>query len=104
MTQRNTKPSGDDSPHSQTFTLEGKTVRRRTFLQSGLLAAAAFMLRSSPAFDHFIEAAQAASIDLVHDTLNGLLAFVVPGPDAYSVGQGVTTTDLGGVDAQVAEV
>jgi len=41
--------------------------------------------------------------DLLRDTFNGLMAFVVPGPDAYSVQQGVTTTDAGGVDAGVTD-
>lgn len=35
------------------------------------------------------------------DALNGLLAFVVPGPDAFSVAQGVTDQGPGGVDAGV---
>jgi hypothetical protein len=104
MAQLNTKICSNDSPQSQPASFEGKSVRRRTFLQSGLFAAAALLLRSSPNFDSWIEAAQAASIDLVHDTLNGLLAFVVPGPDVYSVGQGVSTPQPGGVDAHVAEV
>lgn len=96
--------SDDGSSASQLTSSDGNTVRRRTFLQSGLFAAAAVLLRSSPNFDSLIEAAQAASIDLVHDTLNGLLAFVVPGPDVYSVGQGISTVEAGGVDAHVTEV
>ena len=83
MAQRNTVIDGDDSPQSQTIPLEGKSVRWRTFLQSGLFTAAALLLKSSPAFDRFIETAQATSVNLVHDMLNGLLAFAVPGPDAY---------------------
>lgn len=35
------------------------------------------------------------------DTLNALLAFVVPGPDPFSVAQGVTDPQPGGVDAGV---
>ena len=102
--QLKTTKCGDDSHQSQTAVLESKTVGRRTFLQSGLFAVAAVLLRSSRGFDTFIKAAQAASIGLVHDTLNGLLAFVVPGPDLYSVGQGVSTAGPGGVDAEVTEV
>jgi hypothetical protein len=45
------------------------------------------------------ETAAAASPDLVTDTLNGLVAFVVPGPDAYSVAQGESTPEPGGIDA-----
>jgi hypothetical protein len=44
-----------------------------------------------------------AASELVRDTVNGLLAFVVPGPDAYSVMQGVSTVEPGGVDAGVAD-
>ena len=42
--------------------------------------------------------------DTVRDTLNGLLAFVVPGPDTYSVAQGASDAEPGGVDAGVMEV
>jgi hypothetical protein len=42
--------------------------------------------------------------DIVRDTLNGLLAFVVPGPDTYSVAQGSSDDDPGGVEAGVMEV
>ncbi len=37
--------------------------------------------------------------ELATDTINGLVAFVVPGPDAYSVAQGVSDTAPGGIDA-----
>jgi hypothetical protein len=36
---------------------------------------------------------------LAADTINGLVAFVLPGPDAYSVAQGVSDTAPGGVAA-----
>jgi hypothetical protein len=36
---------------------------------------------------------------LSRDTLNGLVAFVVPGPDAYSMAQGVSDTAPGGIAA-----
>ncbi len=51
----------------------------------------------------WLEAAPQAPNDLIHDTFNGLLAFVVPGSDAYSVAQGVSTADRGGVDAGAAD-
>ena len=51
-----------------------------------------------------IKTVQAATPDLVHDTLNGLLAFIVPGPDAYSQAQALTSPTLGGVDANVIDV
>lgn len=52
----------------------------------------------------WLDAAQAADPDLVHDTLNGLVAFVVPGPDAYSAHQGASTTEPGGIDARITDV
>jgi hypothetical protein len=45
------------------------------------------------------DAAAAATTDLVTDTYNGLVAFVVPGPDAYSIAQGESTSEPGGIDA-----
>ena len=53
-----------------------------------------------PSFDEAIarlrlEDDATAAPDLVVDTFNGLVAFVVPGPDAYSVAQGESTTEPG---------
>ena len=39
----------------------------------------------------------ASGPDLTHDTINGLVAFMIPGPDAYSVAQGVSTPEPGGI-------
>lgn len=39
----------------------------------------------------------------VVDAMNSLLAFVVPGSDSWSVAQGVTTLEPGGVDAGVVD-
>jgi hypothetical protein len=52
----------------------------------------------------WIQPAQAAEPDLVHVTYNGLLAFVVPGTDPYSVQQDVITDEQGGVDAGITDV
>lgn len=41
----------------------------------------------------------APSSDVVRDTINGLVAFVVPGADAYSQAQGQASTTKGGLDA-----
>jgi hypothetical protein len=38
--------------------------------------------------------------ELARDTYSGLVAFVVPGPDPYSVAQGVTTPKPGGIAAR----
>jgi hypothetical protein len=52
----------------------------------------------------WIQPAYAAEPDLVHDTFNGLLAFVVPGSDPYSGHQGMSTAKPGGVDAAITDV
>jgi hypothetical protein len=52
----------------------------------------------------WIQPAYAAETDLVHETFNGLLAFVVPGYDRYSEHQRVSTEERGGVDAGITDV
>ena len=44
-----------------------------------------------------------AAAEPVVDTWNGLVAFIVPGPDSYSVAQGVSTPEPGGIDANVTQ-
>lgn len=84
------------------------TVRksRRSFLWSMALAGAgaAFFRLGGVTEKGWAQAAEAAAPDLVHDTFNGLLAFVVPGPDSYSVVQGVSTIEPGGVEAGATDV
>jgi len=77
---------------------------RRTFLRIGALAGAAAVISVSPIFPSWLRAAQAATPDLIHDTYNGLIAFVVPGSDPYSVAQGVSTADPGGIDTGIIDV
>lgn len=80
---------------------------RRSFLGNALAAAATAALIQAQPFAKgrgWLDAAQAATPDLTHDTYNGLLAFVLPGSDAYSIAQGVSTPDHGGVDAGVTDV
>jgi hypothetical protein len=79
---------------------------RRGFLGSAFATAAtAALLQAQPFVTArgWLTAAHAAP-DLTHDTVNGLLAFVLPGSDAWSLAQGVSTADPGGVDAGVADV
>lgn len=84
--------------------LHSAPTSRRAFCRVSLLTAAALAIANSPIASPLLKNAEAASPDLVHDTLNGFLAFIVPGPDAYSEAQGVTSPELGGVDANVSEV
>jgi hypothetical protein len=81
-----------------------KVDSRRRFLRVGVFTTAALAIANSPLIGTMAKTVDAATPDLVHDTLNGLLAFIVPGPDAYSQAQGATSGTPGGVDASVAEV
>jgi hypothetical protein len=77
-------------------------ISRRSFIGSGLAAAAASAVLQGHSFlgsRGWLDAAQLSPPDLVHDTFNGLFAFVVPGTDPYSVAQGMSTTEPGGVDS-----
>ena len=78
-------------------------LSRRNFLSTTLLTGAATAIVNSPVLGALVKAG-ATSSDLLQDTFNGLLAFIVPGPDAYSKAQGVTSPTLGGVDANVSTV
>lgn len=82
-------------------------LSRRSFLGNVTLVAATSAILQARNFlgtRGWLEAAQSTSPDLVHDTFNGLLAFVVPGPDEYSLSQGVSTAEPGGIDAGGADV
>jgi hypothetical protein len=68
------------------------SVSRRHFIGAIALAGAAASVT------RVFAALPGQSVDLVHDTLNGLLAFVVPGTDSYSTQQGVLSTSPGGTD------
>src|SRR5579872_291630 len=79
---------------------------RRSFLGNTLSAAAiAALIQAQPFLKDrgWLQAAHAMP-DLTRDTFNGLLAFILPGSDPYSIAQGVNTTDKGGVDAGVTDV
>lgn len=87
-------------------TVTSDPLSRRDFLAHTAMAGAAVALLRAPAFltgRDWCSSVQATGVDLLHDTFNGLLAFVVPGRDEYSVAQGVATTDAGGVEAGTTE-
>jgi hypothetical protein len=72
-------------------------LSRRSFIRQAGLTAAAMALLPVPEVlsgRGWIQPAEAAEPDLVHHTYNGLLAFVVPGTDPYSVEQDVITEVL----------
>jgi hypothetical protein len=86
------------TPHLRT------TYNRRSFLRIGVLGTAAAAIAASPLYATWVQAAQTGSVDLVHDTYGGLIAFVVPGPDSYSIAQGVSTLAPGGIDTGIIDV
>lgn len=78
---------------------EARQLSRRRFLfQASVAAAAALVTPEFLSRRGWLHAAVLPEA-LIADTLNGLVAFIVPGPDAYSVQQGVTTPEPGGIDA-----
>lgn len=94
--------SRDVSPSSG-WLLDGEAdVTRRRLLGGAVGALAAGVL--GPLVDWpsgLLGAGLAASDDLVTDTINGFVAFVLPGRDGYSRAQGVMTDTRGGVGAGV---
>jgi hypothetical protein len=79
-------------------------ISRRKFIVQALLGAGA--LSSLPALlekTGLAKAALAAGQDLTRDTLNGVAVFVVPGPDPYSVHQGESTPEPGGLETGAGE-
>ena len=84
-----------------------RQLSRRSFLgQAGLLSTSVSLVQAFGMLCdcRWLKPAYAAQQDLVHDTLNGLIAFIVPGPDAYSEAQGVSTPEPGGIDAEIIEL
>jgi hypothetical protein len=78
-------------------------ISRREFVnRAALTAAAAVLAAELPGLlqrKGWLEAALAQSADLTHDTLNGLVAFVVPGRDEYSLAQGEKSDQPGAIEA-----
>jgi hypothetical protein len=87
--------------------MAGSGISRRVLLERAGLAGAGALLAQIPGFlstKGWLEEALAQSPDATHDTLHGLVAFVVPGPDAYSVAQGQSTSEPGGIDAGTTDL
>jgi hypothetical protein len=85
---------------------------RRAFLwRTGSLGAAASVAlypsiaRAAGVLDPVLNQIAAPALQvLARDTIAGLVAFEVPGGDAYSKAQGVTSTRPGGIDAKATDV
>jgi hypothetical protein len=77
-------------------------VSRRAFLQRAGLFGAAFATFDLAALldkKGLLATAQAQSADLTVDTMSGLVAFIFPGNDAYSIAQGEKANGPGGIAA-----
>jgi hypothetical protein len=74
-------------------------ITRRQFLTRAGALAALSQIPAALKASGLLPQAQALELDVVHDTINGLVAFVVPGTDAYSRAQGEWSTTPGGIDA-----
>jgi hypothetical protein len=81
-------------------------LSRRTFLTRAGMAGAAAAFAQLPGFlarQGWLESALAAESDLTRDTINGLVAFVVPGPDVYSKAQGQSSKTPGAIAAKTTD-
>lgn len=95
--------SSDNNKHS-------RRISRRRFLGYSMIASCAAAM--GPVADFLTDrgwtkTASAQVPDpliLIRDTMHGLVAFVVPGPDEYSIHQGVSTVEPGGIDANIVDV
>ena len=81
----------------------GQHLHRREFItRSGRVLGAATVMSQLPALlgaKGWLDTAQAQEADLTRDTINGLVVFICPGPDPYSVAQGETTEEPGALEA-----
>jgi hypothetical protein len=85
----------------------GSGISRRVLLERAGLAGAGALLAQIPGFlssKGWLEAAHAQTADATRDAINGLVAFAVPGPDPYSVAQGQSTKEPGGIDAGATDL
>jgi hypothetical protein len=83
-------------------------VSRRQLLEraTALVAGAAVLdqLPHALRLQGWLEDAYAATPNVVQQTMNGLVAFIVPGRDRYSRAQGTTTKTPGGIEAGATPV
>jgi hypothetical protein len=80
-------------------------TRRDALVRTGLLALAGALAPLPRAAERLglLGAASAAGDEVIRDTLNGMVAYAVPGSDRYSLAQGESSSEPGGVDARGGE-
>jgi hypothetical protein len=92
----------DDPRRMGSVSHDGDLLSRRAVLARAGLLAAASALAPLPRVASglgLLGVAPSSTDAVVRDTLGGLVAYVVPGDDRYSLAQGVSTTEPGGVAA-----
>lgn len=85
----------------------GSLTRRGFLIRSGILGAAVALGRlhwPSPASAQSVDDVAALLRDLARDTFDGFVSMVIPGPDPYSVAQGVTSPRPGAIAAGASEL
>ena len=105
--EKKSRPKSVKAPSLDNCGSTARRMSRRGFLGNMmLLTAAAALARATDLLTSrgWVQAAETTTTDLLHDTFNGLLAFIVPGPDDYSIAQGVSTVEPGGVDEGVTDI
>ena len=96
--------SGHTDAHAQPS--DPRPLSRREFLTRAgwtALGAALFQLPGVLRGRGWLDEAAAQNADLTLDTMNGLVAFAVPGPDVYSIAQEQSSTSPGGIAARAGE-
>jgi hypothetical protein len=80
-------------------------TRRSLMARAGALGITAALAQLPGLLDAkgLLSQAQAATLDETRDTLSGLLAFILPGDDEYSVAQGVSAEGPGAIGAGTLE-
>ena len=100
MTESRRGRLGRDDRGEMTPDPRSDAISRRTFLErAGMLGAAAALVHLPALLGNrgLAADAEAVELDVVRDTFNGLLAFVLPGSDQYSLAQGESAAGPGGV-------
>ncbi len=99
ITKEDPKPASRGAADRQ----ETIDLTRRRVLTALVTTGALSVLPSLLRRPGLIEDVLAATPDLTRDTLNGVTVFFVPGPDPYSVHQGESTLEPGGLETGAGE-
>src|SRR5919204_3213071 len=100
-------PAGGERSFGDSAGVVRRGISRRSLLKRGAMLGLATALAELPSVldaKGLLDDARAIGPDVVTDTFSGLVAFVVPGSDPYSVAQGASTSEPGGIAAGTVPV